>query len=252
MSLDGLKGRAMQNHLPNRGDATAVPETLRILTYNIRNGRGIDAPDAMNVARIGRVIAAQRPDVVALQELDRQTRRSAGRDVLQELADATGMIGTYGQAISFHGGAYGVGILSRKPPLRAYQRPLACPQESRTLLVCEFDAFVLFCTHMSLVPESRAAAVAVINGERGAFKKPVFLAGDFNAEPDAGAIRALETAWRRISPLEPTFPADQPNVTIDYLFVTKEAQVETIESRVVEEPAASDHRPVFAAVRLGG
>ena len=238
----------MKNGLHNRSDATAAPETLRILTCNIRNGRGLDAPLAMNTERIARVITAQKPDVVALQELDRQTQRSGGRDVLQELADATGMVGTYGQAIAYQGGAYGVGILSRKPPLRAYQRSMACPQESRTLLVCEFDAFVLFCTHMSLVPESRAAAAAIINGELGAFRKPVFLAGDFNATPDAGAIRALETEWRRLSPLEPTFPADRPNVTIDYLFVAKDAQIETIESRVVDEPAASDHRPVFAWV----
>lgn len=227
-------------------------EALRILTYNIHNGFAMDEPDTMNLLRIARVIAAQQPDLAALQELDRGTRRSAGRDVLQELADATGMTGTYGQTIPYQGGAYGIGVLSRLPPLRVYQRPLACAAEPRTLLVCEFDAFVLFCTHLSLVAESRAAAVAVINRERGAFKKPVFLAGDFNAAPDAGAIRALETAWRRISPLEPTFPADQPNVTIDYLFVTKEAQVETIESRVVEEPAASDHRPVFAQVLVGG
>ena len=222
--------------------------SLRLLTYNVRNGFGLDAPQAMNLPRIGRVIAAQRPDVVALQELDRQTRRSGGRDVLQELADATGMAGTYGQAIAYQGGGYGIGVLSRRPPLRAYQRPLACPAEPRTLLVCEFDAFVLFCTHLSLVEESRAASAAVINGERRAFSKPVFLAGDFNATPDAGVIRALETEWRRISPPEPTFPADRPTVTIDYLFVAKDAQVEAIESRVVDEPAASDHRPVFARV----
>ena len=228
------------------------PMPLRILTYNIRNGRGLDAPLAMNTERIARVITAQKPDVVALQELDRQTQRSGGRDVLQELADATGMVGTYGQAIAYQGGAYGVGILSRKPPLNVYQRRLDCASEPRTLLVCEFDAFVLFCTHLPLVETSRVAAVEMINKELSAFKKTVFLAGDFNARPDSAAIRALETVWRRISPLEPTYPANQPRITIDYLFVAKDAQVETIESCVVDEPAASDHRPVFAWLRVGG
>ena len=75
-------------------DTAAVPETLRILTYNVRNGQGLDAPEIMDVARIGRVIAAQQPDVVALQELDRKTRRSAERDILRELAEATGMRGS--------------------------------------------------------------------------------------------------------------------------------------------------------------
>ena len=75
-------------------------EALRILTYNIHNGFAMDEPDTMNLLRIARVIAAQQPDLAALQELDRGTRRSAGRDVLQELADATGMTGTYGQTIA--------------------------------------------------------------------------------------------------------------------------------------------------------
>ena len=231
-------------------DTAAVPETLRILTYNVRNGQGLDAPEIMDVARIGRIIAAQQPDVVALQELDRKTRRSAGRDILQELAEATGMTGTYGQAIVFQDGGYGIGVLSRTPPLRAYQRALPCPQEARTLLVCEFGTFVLFCTHLSLNPGSRMAAVEIINAELEAFTKPVFLAGDFNAAPDAGDLRALQGAWRRISPLEPTFPADRPEIMIDHIFAAHDAQIEVIETRVIDEPAASDHRPVLAVVRL--
>ena len=208
-----------------------------------------------------RVIAAQQPDLAALQELDRGTRRSAGRDVLQELADATGMTGTYGQAIAYQGGAYGVGILSRKPPLRAYQRPLACPAEPRTLLVCEFDAFVLFCTHLSLVAESRAAAVEVINREQRAFGKPVFLAGDFNATLDhpvlssrCGFVSVTEATgaagWG-------TWPRSVPallGTPIDHVFVDP-ARWNPVHTWIVDV-VGSDHRAVVARLAevpaLGG
>ena len=92
---------------------------LRVLSYNVRNCRGLDDDQALNVTRIARVVSNQVPDVVALQELDRKTRRSTGRDVLQELAVATGMTGAYGEAIPFQGGSYGVGILSKNKPLRS-------------------------------------------------------------------------------------------------------------------------------------
>ncbi len=100
-------------------------EPLRVLSYNVRNCRGLDDYHAVNVARVAGVISNQAPDVVALQELDRKTKRSAGRDMLQELAVATGMIGTFGEAIPYQGRAYGVGILSKTKPLRSYHLP--CP-----------------------------------------------------------------------------------------------------------------------------
>lgn len=223
---------------------------LCILTYNVRNGRGLDHPRLMNVPRIAGVITNQAPDVVALQELDRHTRRSAGRDVLGELADATGMAGSYGEAIPFQGGSYGVGVLSKREPLRSYHLPLPGKEEPRTLLVCEFETFVLFCTHLSLTAESRAASVQVISKEQAAFAKPVLLAGDLNATPDSDAIRAFETSWTRISPPDPTYPAHAPDRTIDYLFVSKNTPVQILASHVVNEPVASDHRPVSARIRF--
>ena len=223
-------------------------ESLRVLSYNVRNCRGLDDYHTVNVARVAGVISNQAPDVVALQELDRKTKRSAGRDMLQELADATGMIGTFGEAIPFQGGSYGVGILSKAKPLRSYHLPLPGKEEPRTLLVCEFDTFVFFCTHLSLTAESRQASAEIINQEQAKFNKPVLLAGDFNAKPETTEMLAFEKLWTRIGPLQPTFPADKPDRIIDYIFVSKNTTVEVPESCVVNEPMASDHRPIFARV----
>lgn len=223
---------------------------LRILSYNVRNCRGLDTPQTIDVARIAAVITNQTPDVVALQELDRKTKRYANRDVLQEIASATGMIGTYGEAIPFQGGSYGVGILSKSRPLRSYNLPLPGKEEPRTLLVCEFDTFVLFCTHFSLTAESRSESVEIINQEQAKFSKPVFLAGDFNDKPDSVVLQALEKSWTRLSSLQPTFPADNPDRTIDYIFVSPSTKVQASESHVINESAASDHRPVFVHVNF--
>lgn len=223
-------------------------ESLRILSYNVRNCRGLDTPQSINVARTAGVITNQTPDVVAVQELDYKTQRSDGRDVLTELAVATGMIGSYGKAIPFQGGSYGVGILSKKKPLQVYHLPLPGKEEPRALLVCEFDTFVFCCTHFSLTAESRAASVEIINQEQAKFSKPVLLAGDINDNPNSAVLQAFETSWQRISALQPTFPADKPSETIDYIFVSKNTEAKISEAHVVNEPVASDHRPTFVQV----
>lgn len=225
-------------------------EPLRVMSYNVRNCRGLDDYESINVERIARVIRGHSPDVAAIQELDRKTRRSGQRDILEELADATGMIGSYGEAITFQGGAYGVGILSKQRPVRMYHVPLPGKEEARVLLVCEFDTFVFFCTHLSLTAESRQASAEIIGRERAKFAKPVLLAGDFNAQPEAAELRVFEQSWKRASPLLPTFPADKPDRIIDYIFVSAGTEFRVADASVVDEPVASDHRPVFANVYL--
>ncbi len=55
---------------------------LRILTYNIHHGEGTDG--RFDLARIAGVINGQRPDLVALQEVDRRTTRASGVDQAAE------------------------------------------------------------------------------------------------------------------------------------------------------------------------
>lgn len=54
------------------------------MTFNIRHGRGMD--NEINLPRIARVIAEAGAKVVALNEVDRRTRRSGGVDQIRELA----------------------------------------------------------------------------------------------------------------------------------------------------------------------
>ena len=53
------------------GDAER--NTLRIMSYNIRNGRGMD--EVTDLGRIAEAIRKVAPDVVAVQEVDRKKRR---------------------------------------------------------------------------------------------------------------------------------------------------------------------------------
>jgi endonuclease/exonuclease/phosphatase family metal-dependent hydrolase len=51
-------------------------------------------------------------------------------------------------------------------------------------------------------------------------------------------------------PAAPTAPSRKPTSRIDYVFYRPESAFELIESKVVDEPVASDHCPVFATLRL--
>ena len=52
--------------------------TLRIMSYNIRSGRGMD--NVADFRRTAEVINKVCPDVVAVQEIDSVTGRSGGKD----------------------------------------------------------------------------------------------------------------------------------------------------------------------------
>ena len=73
--------------------------TVKILSYNVRNCRGMD--DVVNYQRVADIINRIDAEVVALHELDSATQRSNGVVVLDELAKLTGMHKTYGASIDY-------------------------------------------------------------------------------------------------------------------------------------------------------
>jgi endonuclease/exonuclease/phosphatase family metal-dependent hydrolase len=227
-------------------DAIAQKGKFKILTYNIRNAKGLDGKTDYN--RITTILKDSDADIIGLQELDSVTKRSAGIDVLKVLASNLKMHAAYGGAISFQNGKYGVGILSKQKPLQHYTIPLPGREEQRVLLVAEFKQFVVFNTHLSLTKEDRIASIDIIHKEAKKFTKPVYLLGDLNAEPASPEIIFLKENWKLLSVLSHTFPANQPDRCIDYIFLIN-GNKRIKKSIIVNEPVASDHRPVMAVLK---
>ena len=69
---------------------------------------------------------------------------------------------------------------------------------------------------------------------------------DFNAKPEAESIQYLAGEWGMTDLTEFSFPATNPRIRIDYIAWYPKDAFALEKQEVVNEPEASDHRPVFA------
>ncbi|MDD4778180.1 MAG: SGNH/GDSL hydrolase family protein [Fermentimonas sp.] len=235
----------------------AVPiqgaQSARLMSYNIRNARGMD--EVIDYQRIADVINKVNPDIIAIQEIDSVTARSNGVYVLDVLAEKTMLHPTYAAAIDYNGGKYGIGILSKEKPLSIKRIPLPGREEPRMLLIVEMDDYYFACTHFSLNSEDRLKSVDIIMDEAEKLNpdKPFFLAGDINATPDSDVLKEFNKLFTSlVSPDQFTIPANNPDKCIDYIFgYTGRGEWKLLEERgVIAESVASDHRPLFADIRI--
>ena len=225
--------------------------TLKLMTYNIKNANGMD--NVCDFQRVANVINNASPDVVAIQEVDSMTSRSGQKYVLGEIADRTQMHAYFAPAINFDGGKYGIGLLTKQVPIRLQTIPLPGREEERALILAEFEDYIYCCTHMSLTQEDRMESLKMVKSFTAPYKKPLFLAGDMNAEPESGFIKELQKDFQILSnPKQHTYPAPEPKETIDYIATLKSNAngFALISARVLNEPMASDHRPILVELRM--
>lgn len=236
---------------------TAYPQDdttmlLRLMTYNIRHGAGMD--DVIDLDRQAAVIQGATPDVVGLQEVDSVVKRSSYIDQAAYLGQSLGMYATFGGAIPLTRGKYGVAILSKEAPMSVHHLPLP-GNEARPLLVCEFEEYVFATTHLDLDEECRIASLPIIIEEAASWDKPFFICGDWNDQPGSTFITKVRKDFNILnnttsSSANYTFPARNPTKIIDYI-ASYGRVIKSIRSRkVINEPEASDHRPVLVEVKM--
>ena len=199
-------------------DPSRLPDTYRLATYNTHRCSPAKTNNA-NYDNTAKAISLIDADVIALQELDRNTRVFPA-DQITELATRTGLHPVFCKTINYSGGEYGIGMLCREAPLKTDSEELP-GVETRRFLVAEFKDYVYICTHLCVSSEdNRSWSFDIINEyvdkNYGKSGKPVFIAGDMNTTVLPN--NAL-THWSVISASTPTFPSK--STRIDYILAYK-------------------------------
>jgi len=238
-----------------------VRPALTVMTYNIHQGRGVDG--VFDLDRIAAVIRSQDADLVALQEVGRHwSAESEFRDQPAELARLLEMEWVYGANLDRDPPApgaprrqYGTAILTAWPIRGSENIPLprvSADNEQRGLLVLDVDLdgapFRLHNAHLSVSAQDRRLQVEALLAAADSAAVPHALAGDLNAAPQAPELAPLFDRFRDAWTVGGegdgfTFPASAPTVRIDYVLVSPELGVGSVD---VPARAGSDHLPLVA------
>ena len=237
------------------------PATLRIMTYNIQHGAGLD--QKIDLLRTAQTINAAHPDIVALQEVDQGVQRTSRRDLTAELAALTGMTGIFSNNFHYQGGNYGNAVLTRLPVKRwtnlHYKMIRAGEQRGLLQLVLDFHGrdIVFMNTHIDYRADDteRLMNVEEIKGiAKGYGSRPVVVCGDFNDLPGSRTHQNMKEqfndTWELAGHSEGlSYPAGTPLKRIDYIWIPKDKSLVPLNIEVIDTQA-SDHRPVVATFQL--
>lgn len=238
---------------------------LRVLSYNVHHcSPPSKTVDFIDIPAIVKVIKDINPDIVALQEIDVNTERSGKGHQAKELARLTGMPYSYFvKTIDYQGGDYGIAILSKYPFVDSlqYALPMVYGEggEDRGIAGVAIEPvkgerIAFACTHLDLKEANRKVQIDAITDyiDNTHIGMPVIIAGDFNSTPDSYVVKELDKVFKRTcvkADCPHTIPQINPSRTIDYIAFTPKDVFEVVEHRVINEPYASDHLPVFAILK---
>ncbi len=242
-----LLGQTACNAQPERRGPT-----LRVVTYNIHHGQGTDGK--FDYQRQADLINSLSPDVVAVQEVDRGTNRASEDKQAEILGKLCEMQFAFGNAMHYDGGEYGEAILSKHPMTGAktHSLPYRFGQEPRAALAVRIEPkgglppFAFVGTHLChQSSETRTEQAKQLNHLFSAVSEmPIVLAGDLNARPGSPPMQELlGKHWR---------DAIAPASVIDYVLYRQADPWRVVETKIVDDLVASDHRPVLAVLEWTG
>jgi endonuclease/exonuclease/phosphatase family metal-dependent hydrolase len=236
---------------------------MRILSYNIHKGIG-SRDRRYRFGRILAVIESENPDIVCLQEVDRNVRRSRYHDQPQLLADYFGNLERiYQLNVRLREGGYGNLILSRWP-FQAHHHISIRHEERKPrgvqLAVIDTPEGLLHVVHwhLGLAERERRWQVAHVLGHhlfRAAEELPTLIIGDSNDWRNQLSLNLFEPKGFQhlTTPISRfrTFPAYLPMGSLDKVFVRGPIHVRHV--RVVRSKLAknaSDHLPLIVDFHL--
>lgn len=223
---------------------------MRLVTFNILNGRSLHDHD-VDPAVLAAAVKELDPDVLALQEVDRNQVRSNRADLTAIAAEAMGadehrfvaaLAGSPGATWTAATGeeqpddaAYGIALLSRLPvagwevvrlprlPTRVPMRfpgqllPTLVHDEPRVAVAATVRGpggpLTVATTHLSFVRQWNGRQLAHLRASLAGAERPLVLTGDLNM----GVERAARITGMQPLAQHATFPADAPTEQLDHV-----------------------------------
>lgn len=246
--------------LPTASGETCVPGNttgISVVSFNIKSGHGADGSVQLDL--LASTLASWKPDLVLLQEVDKDQLRTGRVDQPAYLGQKLRFYSTFGANMAGRsGGQYGTALLSRYPILSVENTrlPRLAGDEPRGLLHAVLDvdgtklsAYVVHLQHTSSA--ARLSQMRAIQRIVAADPLPKVIGGDFNTTPGSAVMAMARSfasdTWAAVGTGPGlTVPRVAPRRRIDYLLqsglVPQDMQVLT--------PTVSDHRALWARLAL--
>ena len=233
-----------------RREGVGTAPTMRLVTFNILNGRSLEDHD-VDTAVLRAAIKELDPDVLALQEVDRNQHRSGRADLTAIAAEAmcaeehrfvAALAGSPGATWTAATGdeqpddaAYGIALLSRMPvlgwevvrlPVLRTRVPMRFPgdvmptmvhDEPRVAVAASIQTplgpMTVANTHLSFVRWWNGWQLSHLMTALSGATRPLVVTGDLNM----GVERAARITGMQPVAMHPTFPADDPVEQLDHV-----------------------------------
>ncbi|MBN2281468.1 MAG: endonuclease/exonuclease/phosphatase family protein [Candidatus Marinimicrobia bacterium] len=233
--------------------------TLTVMSYNVRHGVSMNWEPALeNQASI---LKNQAPDWVALQEIDNICRRSGLVDQTNRFSEWLQMDGTFGKFMDFDSGQYGMAVLSGMKVLDSEVMSLPEGAEPRVAIIQTIE--YLPGIHLALAnvhldwtqPEFRLSQARSLVRRLDEIALPAIILGDFNAGPGSPTLDLFQKAgfiFIEKGDNHLTWEAANPTEELDHVCFRPAGKVAIfpLDCEVLNEPEASDHRPIVAKFHL--
>ncbi|MEN6383893.1 MAG: endonuclease/exonuclease/phosphatase family protein [Phycisphaerales bacterium] len=249
-------------------------KTLTVMSYNIHTGKGVDGK--LDLDRIASVILKEEPDIVGLNEIEKNVSRSQCVNQVEYIAKKTNMYCVFGSNLIGDDGCkekgeFGNAILSKYKIINSKNHTLyrQDKEEIRGCLEVEIEInkqkYVFLSTHLDChrpedIRNKQAYDILNIIKEK---ELPVILTGDMNAyiRTDGNDIEnAAKILTENLFDAAESKPEQKIINTlvkgknrIDFIFVNEKLKNSVLMYKVInynDAKIASDHYPVLAKIKI--
>ena len=236
---------------------------LKIMSYNIRHGEGLDS--ILDLSRAADIIKSVGPDLCGIQEVDHYCLRTDSVGQTEYLAQRTAMKGTFGKFMDFQKGEYGMATLTSKPLIAT--KILQLPDgkyEPRSSIIHEVEiekgcTIVFANVHFEWINgqegiENRLKQAKTLVDYVDSLSLPVVITGDFNCRPDSPTMKYFASEGFVFVDKGKDHLSFQGNkkAEIDHLIFRDFGKVKFSKkaAALLEEPLVSDHRPLVVELTV--